>query len=373
MSAPLPLNQAASEVKQLKSRRDKNNSRSTKKRDRSGTVRWMLTWLAAAAVLAVYSYIEIRRDYYGQVYEGQIVGKRIITVSRHRGIGTREKFYIQYTYDPDGSRQWAEERVDWHTYEQIGTPSKPGLAQKVKVKAVKVLGTYFERYFLTEYVPQLGFIVLLATASAGCASFSLYCLCSALSHPPPRKRPTRKQRAQWRRRDLAPGSIPNELQQPLPRRVWTRRMTRGFDFFMFLPLGLVGAYLLFLAVRAAMSAETLLVIVLSPVGLILESFWLWLAFEIFIKPPVEKRLCQWGVPVAGRIVRKWQRTWYKQPTRYLEYQYDHPGLGQRKKSVAVWPKQFNDAAEGESVTVLCYPNRRWPTRVYEYANLFRCW
>src|SRR5438552_675701 len=119
----------------------------------------MLFWLVAAAGFALYAYAEIKRDYYGRVYEGFVVGKHI----RSGGRGS-SYFTVEYSFEAEGTQHFGEDRVDRRTYEETRTASPPGPRQRVRVKAAKVLGIYFCNYFLTEYFPGVTFIVVLGTA-----------------------------------------------------------------------------------------------------------------------------------------------------------------------------------------------------------------
>ncbi len=114
----------------------------------------------------------------------------------------------------------------------------------------------------------------------------------------------------------------------------------------------------------------------EPVGLSLVMALLWngivfiFVYLLWIAPWREKRLYRWGTPVPGRIFGK-HTTRGKTTSYYLDYEFVQPGFGLRKKKQGVTSERYYAAREGEMVTVLCYPNRKGPTVVYEYGD-FEC-
>ena len=95
-----------------------------------------------------------------------------------------------------------------------------------------------------------------------------------------------------------------------------------------------------------------------------------LIYYIWIIPAGHKRLCRYGKPILGHIVKMHSKSG-KTTTYYLDYQFDHPGLGDRTATLTVQPDRWHQAQVGEPVTVLCYPNRKRPTLIYEYGD-FEC-
>jgi hypothetical protein len=90
-------------------------------------------------------------------------------------------------------------------------------------------------------------------------------------------------------------------------------------------------------------------------------------FILWVAPWMEKRLYKYGKPVVGRVVK--MHTKHAKSTSYhLDYEFDHPGLGQRIATMIVPYDRWQQAREGESVTVLCHPHRKRPTLIYEYGD-----
>jgi len=102
-----------------------------------------------------------------------------------------------------------------------------------------------------------------------------------------------------------------------------------------------------------------------------DAFVAWiLIYLTWILPRRQKRLCRDGTPISGRIVKL--RTLSNKATSYqVDYQFDHPRLGVQTERMLIQPKRWKPAEVGEPVTVLCYPNRKWPTMIYEYGD-FEC-
>jgi hypothetical protein len=93
-------------------------------------------------------------------------------------------------------------------------------------------------------------------------------------------------------------------------------------------------------------------------------------YYVWIVPWRHKLLCRDGKPVFGRIV-KMHTTTGKTTSYYLDYEFDHPGLGIRTATVMVQSEAWHRAQVGEPVSVLCYPHRKRPTVIYEYGD-FEC-
>jgi len=95
-----------------------------------------------------------------------------------------------------------------------------------------------------------------------------------------------------------------------------------------------------------------------------------LVYYIWIVPAQHKGLCRQGKPIPGHISRMHSSSG-KTTTYYLDYQFDHPGLGTRTAKMTVTSQRWHQAQVGEPVTVLCYPHRKRPTVIYEYGD-FEC-
>jgi hypothetical protein len=98
------------------------------------------------------------------------------------------------------------------------------------------------------------------------------------------------------------------------------------------------------------------------------------AIPLWILPWVERRLCQRGTPVTGRITRKnIRRGGRGGPTYELYYEFTHPKLGLKDGRMDVPLSQYEKAHAGETVTILCNPRRHDPytSTMYEYGS-FKC-
>jgi hypothetical protein len=93
-------------------------------------------------------------------------------------------------------------------------------------------------------------------------------------------------------------------------------------------------------------------------------------YYVWIVPWRQKLLVRDGKPVAGQIV-KMHSTSGKTTSYYLDYEFDHPGLGVRTATLMVQSESWHRAQVGEPVTVLCYAHRKRPTVIYEYGD-FEC-
>src|SRR2546421_7829627 len=197
----------------------KHHSHDSTEHKRPDHLLGVLFWLAIAAVFAFFAYIQIERDYFGRVFDGEIIGKRaIVRGSRHRTTFCD----IQYAFiADDGQRHTGSDNVgafwneqDWEAYHQ----AEPGL--KVHVQATNALGIYYTSFFTTNYQPWRKLIGLLVTASAPCLSVSLLFFLDGLL--PPRRRKIADRQERTPRTDAAIETserIPAELAQPLPRRL----------------------------------------------------------------------------------------------------------------------------------------------------------
>jgi hypothetical protein len=106
------------------------------------------------------------------------------------------------------------------------------------------------------------------------------------------------------------------------------------------------------------------------VAVLMNGFACLIGYFIWIVPMQHKRLCREGKPILGRITRM-HSTHGKTTTYYLDYEFDHPSVGVRVASMSVPRERWHQAQVGEIVTVLCYPNRKRPTVMYEYGD-FEC-
>jgi hypothetical protein len=105
--------------------------------------------------------------------------------------------------------------------------------------------------------------------------------------------------------------------------------------------------------------------------LIFGTFWNGIVavfvYVLWIAPWREKQLYRRGTPVPGRIYAK--RTESGEDTSYyLDYEFIQPQLGMQRKKQSVTSDRFNQANEGQLVTILCYPNKTSPTAIYEYGD-----
>ena len=93
-------------------------------------------------------------------------------------------------------------------------------------------------------------------------------------------------------------------------------------------------------------------------------------YMLWIGPWQAKRLCQCGTAVPGRISGK-HISRGKTTSYYLDYEFVQPPFGLRKKRQYVPSARYQQTHVGEMVTVLCFPNKKRPTVVYEYGY-FEC-
>jgi len=106
------------------------------------------------------------------------------------------------------------------------------------------------------------------------------------------------------------------------------------------------------------------------IAAIINGVALLICYFVWIVPAQHKGLCRAGKPVPGRISRMHSSSG-KTTTYYLDYEFDHPGLGVRTATLTVPSERWHMAQVGEPVTVLCYANRKRPTVMYEYGD-FEC-
>jgi hypothetical protein len=97
--------------------------------------------------------------------------------------------------------------------------------------------------------------------------------------------------------------------------------------------------------------------------------WL-ISYFVWIVPWQHKKLCREGKPIVGQIARM-HSTKGKTTTYFLDYEFDHPGLGVRVRTMTVTRERWHQAYVGEPVSVLCYSHRKRPTVIYEYGD-FEC-
>src|SRR5258706_10785666 len=113
----------AQEAPPENSRRLENHFRFSKKNNRSATILAMLIWLGIGAAFALWAYIEIRLDYFGQVYEGQVTAKWESITNSRRGRSHHWGYRVSYSYNADGWRLEGTDKVDRLTYELTPGPS----------------------------------------------------------------------------------------------------------------------------------------------------------------------------------------------------------------------------------------------------------
>src|SRR5215212_3866639 len=106
------------------------------------------------------------------------------------------------------------------------------------------------------------------------------------------------------------------------------------------------------------------------VAVIINGVGCLIGYFIWLVPAQHKRLCREGKPIVGHVTRMHSSSG-KTTTYYLDYEFDHPGLGVRTATMTVTSDRWHQAQVGEPVSVLCYPNRKGPTVMYEYGD-FEC-
>ena len=106
------------------------------------------------------------------------------------------------------------------------------------------------------------------------------------------------------------------------------------------------------------------------VAVIMNGFACLIGYFIWFVPLQHKRLCREAKPIPGRITRMHSSSG-KTTTYYLDYEFDHPGLGTRTATMTVTSQRWHQAQVGELVSVLCYPHRKRPTVIYDYGD-FEC-
>jgi len=89
----------------------------------------------------------------------------------------------------------------------------------------------------------------------------------------------------------------------------------------------------------------------------------------FIKTHRESKIVRGANAVPGRVVSKRSRywKWIDSSTCYLDFEYDHPGLGRRTATMKIEEDEWEKVDDGAAVTVLCYPHRKRPTLLYEHS------
>ena len=156
-------------------------------------------------------------------------------------------------------------------------------------------------------------------------------------------------------------------------------------FLAIVPFLLAGADLVMLAVALARNWDrsvfgrvvlSIAVLFASLLALAWNVVFLWVVYlyaKVWLKDRFYLRLYRWGTAVEGRVVRKWEKSEKESAHCYLECEFQHPGLGVRKIKLGVKRGEYRKTHEGRAVSVLCYPHRRRPTRVYEFGHDFRCY
>src|SRR5882672_1078386 len=90
-------------------------------------------------------------------------------------------------------------------------------------------------------------------------------------------------------------------------------------------------------------------------------------YVMWLAPWREKHLYRWGTAVPGRIASKHIKSG-EDTSYYLDYEFIQPQFGVQRQKQSVTSDRFNQANEGQLVTVLCYPHKTSPTMIYEYGN-----
>jgi hypothetical protein len=93
-------------------------------------------------------------------------------------------------------------------------------------------------------------------------------------------------------------------------------------------------------------------------------------YVLWIAPWRTKQLYRWGKPVPGRILSK-RISSGEDTTYYLDFEFIQPQFGRLQTKQSVSSQRYSAASEGQLVTVLCHPQKKWPVVIYEYGD-FEC-
>jgi hypothetical protein len=167
-------------------------------------------------------------------------------------------------------------------------------------------------------------------------------------------------------------TIPPELQRPVPRAVRFRQgpeRAAGCFRVALIPFGAFAIYLLYLFVIATMKRPLEIgeVIFRLVVALIVNGLWLVFLYGILVKPWLAKRLCQCGTAVPARVVRKNRSPLTSKRRYFITCEFDHPGIGVRRIRAELTHRVWRSAGRRGPLTVLCYPNSKWPRLIYDFS------
>src|SRR6266550_4179381 len=152
-----------------------------------------------------------------------------------------------------------------------------------------------------------------------------------------------------------PYKIPRELERRPPRSVRRKPGTLGCSVIIARVIALI-----FLGVGIALLAMVPITIAVVTHGesqsgpiwfaiaaaVISNGLAFLLIYYIWIIPAGHKRLCRYGKPIVGHIVKMHSKSG-KTTTYYLDYQFDHPGLRDRIATLTVQPERWHQARVGE--------------------------
>lgn len=93
-------------------------------------------------------------------------------------------------------------------------------------------------------------------------------------------------------------------------------------------------------------------------------------YVLWIAPWRTRQLYRRGTPVPGRINSK-RISSGEDTTYYLGYEFIQPKFGLIRREQSVSSQQFASAGDGQFVTILCYPQKKAPTVIYEFGD-FEC-
>src|SRR3954469_8105153 len=102
--------------------------------------------------------------------------------------------------------------------------------------------------------------------------------------------------------------LPSELTKPVPRRI---RLRAGHSLFviwtvrlLLLPFGAIGAYFIRYLIDNAQQGDIWFLIIVGFYVLAWNAIWGLFFYVLVIAAWLERRLCRWGTPVPGRILKK---------------------------------------------------------------------
>src|SRR4051812_16897330 len=129
--------------------------------------------------------------------------------------------------------------------------------------------------------------------------------------------------------------IPPELLRPVPRRVKSKEPLGCLAMIM-LAFTLWEGFLVYCWVQTVAYAprDPAMIGLMTMFAGYLGYVW-WVIFNgVAVRTWVNWRLCRWGKPVIGRVLQRREKRRPARKKRYrwsyfVDYQFDHPGLGAR--------------------------------------------